>query len=89
VQQFAVIVQYNNAQKFGTPLQYNNTLQCVAPPQYNSAKPQYNQAPQYNKPCGDNQGNKGGFIRGGFGGVRGPVVCHNYHKPKHYARDYP
>jgi len=42
----------------------------------------------------ENQGNKGGLNGGGrggrgFGGGREPVVCHNYPKPRHYARDFP
>jgi hypothetical protein len=54
----------------------------------------YNQGPQYNTLCGDNQGNIGRFRGGGrggrgFGGGRGPIVCHNFQKPRHYARDYP
>jgi hypothetical protein len=55
---------------------------------------QYNQAPQYNTLCGDNQGNIGDFRGGchggrGFGGCREPVVFHNCQKPRHYAIDYP
>jgi hypothetical protein len=42
----------------------------------------------------ENQGNRGGYIGGGregrgFGGGRGPIVFHNYQKPRHYARDFP
>jgi hypothetical protein len=40
------------------------------------------------------QGNKGCYRGGvcegsGFGGGRGLVVCHNCHKLRHYARDFP
>jgi hypothetical protein len=47
--------------------------------------------PQYNTPWGDSQGNIGGFKGGfhggrGFGGGRGPMTCHNYHKLRKYAR---
>jgi hypothetical protein len=57
-------------------------------------QPQYNQVPQYNTPHIDNQGNRGGFRgggrgRGGFGRGRGPVTCHNFQQPGHYARDFP
>jgi ribosomal protein S18 len=92
-QQFVAQPQYN-AQQFQGKQQYNPSQQCATPLQYNKTQPQYNQGPQYNTPCRDNQGNRGGFRGGGhggrgFGGGRGPIVCHNYQKPGHYARDFP
>ena len=92
-QQFATQPQYN-AQQFQGKQQYNPAQQCATPPQYNKVQLQYNQGPQYNTPHGDNQGNKGGFIGGvrggrGFGGGRGPIVCHNWNKPIHYGRYFP
>jgi hypothetical protein len=66
---------------------YNNARNFIAPPQYN-------QVPKYNTSCVDNQGNGGGFRGGGhgrgvFGRGRGPVTCHNFQQPRHYARDFP
>jgi hypothetical protein len=69
---------YNNAQP-----QYN-----PAQPQYNTV--QYNQGPQYNVPRGDRTTYRGsGQARGGFKRGRGPVACHNFQQPRHYAFECP
>jgi hypothetical protein len=41
-------------------------------------------------PRGDGAGYRGGGrVRGGFRRGRGPVVCHNFQQPGHYARECP
>jgi hypothetical protein len=92
VPKYQVPTLYNTAQQqYNTSQQQYNTVQS----QYNTAQPhynqvQYNQAPQYNAPQGDRAGYKGGGReRGGFGRGRGPVVCHNFQQPRHYAREFP
>jgi hypothetical protein len=77
--------QYNTAQQ-----PYNNVQ-----PQYNLIQPQYNtvqynRAPQYNASRGDQAGYRGGGrARGVFGHGKGPVTCHNFQQPEHYAREFP
>jgi hypothetical protein len=83
---------YNTAQQqYNTTQQpYNNVQQHYNPsePQYNTT--QYRQAPQYNAPRGDHAGYRGvGIARGGFERGRGPVTCHNFQQPGHYARECP